>query len=337
MKTLNLFLLSFCFLLVPASVSAQSYTKAQIAQALDSALSTYLQGVKPHHYCLCNNCEHYYDGGLNLLRKGRSYRELSETEKENRMTVWGSAKANQYSPFGSSHTIIQFYAEFRAEESIPTLKLLRWKQNDCMQYVTLMEEKPGPPMEIAMVNPEFAEEVMLEEMLDAELPEVVIEDVVAEMDAAEIDSAKIAPVAESMARGEADTVLAEVAMTARLAAPVMAMQAAGTPETAPAPATKAPADDSWRGSLEVFSDWQKQPVDSLGQSLIKGRVFNREQKAWQSVRLEVRFIDEAGEWLSYEEVILEEALPAGEGLPLEVYLKAPEGALFHQVEVMGAE
>jgi hypothetical protein len=128
-------------LLLYPLISQAQFTKKAVYQKVDSTLQVHLQAAQPHHHCPCNNCDHFYTGKLNLHSTGRTAVPLGNRKFEERFFVWGKASVSQVSPFLSSETIVSIYAELKElDNGEIELTTLKWKQNDCMQYVYLVEE-----------------------------------------------------------------------------------------------------------------------------------------------------------------------------------------------------
>lgn len=128
-------------------LSAQP-SKQLVQQRLHEAMDEYLKSVKPHHFCECNNCLHFYSGKLKVLRTGHVGKVVGYNKHEDRIAIWGLASAEQYSPFTSSDTNVNFYAEIKIlgnDDVVVTF--LKWKLNDCMKYVTLLDINPAESWE----------------------------------------------------------------------------------------------------------------------------------------------------------------------------------------------
>ena len=162
-------LLCLLFFVSSFQVFAQKGSKLPpvLKQQLDSSLYAHFQGQVPHHFCPCNNCEHWYNGKFMITKTGRKTRPISETEKEERIALWGKAGADQYSPFGSSQTTVQFYAEYVVLGEEYQLTLLKWKQSDCMQYLVLVDE-PLKKMDDLSEDIADIEEEITNQILNAE-------------------------------------------------------------------------------------------------------------------------------------------------------------------------
>lgn len=127
------------FLIISPHTHAQ-LTREAVTEALEEALQTYLVGVLPHISCPCNNCEHTYTGNLQIERTGRNAVKFQPAIIEQRVTVWGTAEANQVSNYLGSEATIVFYAELRELAGVVDVVKLKWKQSDCMQYAMLLNK-----------------------------------------------------------------------------------------------------------------------------------------------------------------------------------------------------
>lgn len=126
----------------------------KLAQNIDSSLYEHFKAKIPHHFCPCNNCEHWYNGKFKALKTGRQSRPVSENVMEERIAIWGVAGADQYSPFGSSKTTVQIYAEYIVIGGEYQLTMLKWKQSDCMKYQVLVEDRLSKKKELEEVEDE---------------------------------------------------------------------------------------------------------------------------------------------------------------------------------------
>ncbi|MEM7367526.1 MAG: hypothetical protein AAF587_02925 [Bacteroidota bacterium] len=151
---MNRFIPTFLCLLL-SLISLQVFSQKippPLAQNLDSSLYEHFKGEIPHHFCPCNNCEHWYNGKFKAIKTGRKSRPVSEDVMEERIAVWGVAGADQYSPFGSSKTTVQIYAEYILIGGEYQLTMLKWKQSDCMKYRVLVEDKLSKTKELEDVE-----------------------------------------------------------------------------------------------------------------------------------------------------------------------------------------
>jgi len=106
-------------------------TADKVKAALDEALKTYIVNVKPDKNCECNNCTHTYKDAFKITKR----QAVAGT-----LRVWGVAKAYHKSQFtGSGMGTIEFYAELKKQGEEVSVSKFKWRKNDCMLYVTLLE------------------------------------------------------------------------------------------------------------------------------------------------------------------------------------------------------
>lgn len=127
------------FLLVSPFTHAQ-LTKEKVIKVLDETLREELVSQLPHHFCAKNSFEHTYSGEIKIIRTGRTAVTFQPVRIEERLTIWGNASVTQASNFMGSESHISFYAEIREVAGKADIVKIKWKQNDCMQYVMLFNK-----------------------------------------------------------------------------------------------------------------------------------------------------------------------------------------------------
>ena len=229
------------FIFISPGAHAQ-FAKEAVIQLLDDALRTHLVNVLPHHHCPCNNCQHTYTGDVKISKTGRAAITFQPVRREERITVWGNASVIQSSTFLGSSTVINFYAELREVNGAPDLVKLKWKQNDCMQYVMLFNKDEDEFMPDATQAEILASQNRLKEKLarDAEEFPLLFQDPVSDALVEGHDSVK------NIIDGALSALNPQDAATARIGARAPAAPEAPAandgvgimPETAPDEATE---------------------------------------------------------------------------------------------------
>ncbi|RMG28413.1 MAG: hypothetical protein D6730_05455 [Bacteroidetes bacterium] len=135
--------------------------KAQIAKKelldkLETALSTYLVNVYPHHFCPDNKSRHTYMGQLGIDKMGVASKPIGPNKFEDRYMVWGHAHADYHNGFLSGSSQVNYLAQLKKEGEEWVIVKLKWKKNDCMQYKTLLDLEADEPAwwEVAARNQE---------------------------------------------------------------------------------------------------------------------------------------------------------------------------------------
>lgn len=164
------------FLLVSPFTHAQ-LTKEKVIKVLDETLRIELVSQLPHHFCAKNSFEHTYSGEIKIIRTGRTAVTFQPVRIEERLTIWGNASVTQASNFMGSESHINFYAELREVEGKADIVKIKWKQNDCMQYVMLFNKDEdefmpeGARAEILAAAEKRKEGKSLEEIIAADREE----------------------------------------------------------------------------------------------------------------------------------------------------------------------
>ncbi len=164
------------FLLVSPFTHAQ-LTKEKVIKVLDETLREELVSQLPHHFCAKNSFEHTYSGEIKIIRTGRTAVTFQPVRIEERLTIWGNASVTQASNFMGSESHINFYAEIREVAGKADIVKIKWKQNDCMQYVMLFNKDEdefmpeGARAEILAAAEKRKEGKSLEEIIAADREE----------------------------------------------------------------------------------------------------------------------------------------------------------------------
>ncbi|MEM6264213.1 MAG: hypothetical protein AAGI38_16980 [Bacteroidota bacterium] len=326
-RPLSSFLATITLLL--SGLNAQP-SSSLIKQQLHKELTRYLVYAKPDHTCRCNNCEHTYSGRLsvrNIQHAMRVYEVMGQQKRIEVIRVWGSASADQSSPFETRTTQVFFIADIKEMPDQLVLVSLKWKKNDCMKYVELTgeeveadlrrlerlsayEAKPEtyfrkPPPSYDEYGLEESDEIPTEEVLETNMIQVET----------------VSPENGDLLKTPSSAVVAS-----KVEEPAM-------PQISIAPAPSLTLD------AELKAPQAKKRASKAGATpsqQLSGTITNSTENRYKDAVIKISFFSKTETQLSQHTHVLYEYLEPGEAQDFSYPVDAPEATAHYEMEIVEA-